>query len=83
MKIIDENGEEEADDMPDIPSSIPFLPPVVSFETTLWYFHDKAVSYLIYKNTNGAHILEQHFLSLYTVEAVVFVFVMSFDYGVC
>lgn len=28
LKVIDESGEEEADEMPDIPSSIPFLPRV-------------------------------------------------------
>lgn len=32
VKGIDESGEEEADEMPEIPSSIPFLPHVVSLK---------------------------------------------------
>ena len=34
IKIIDENGEEEANEMPDMPSSIPFLPLVVILKAT-------------------------------------------------
>lgn len=33
LKVIDESSEEEANEMPEIPSSIPFLPYVVSLET--------------------------------------------------
>lgn len=32
-RVISEEGEEEANEMPEIPSSIPFLPSVVSLKT--------------------------------------------------
>ena len=32
-KAVNEKGEEEANEMPEIPSSIPFLPHVVSVKT--------------------------------------------------
>jgi hypothetical protein len=32
VKVVDESVEEDANEMLDIPSSIPFLPHVVSFE---------------------------------------------------
>lgn len=38
LKVIDESGEEEASEMPEIPSSIPFLPYVVSLETNFVFF---------------------------------------------
>lgn len=36
MKVVNEISEEEANEMPDIPSSIPFLPHVVSFKMNKW-----------------------------------------------
>lgn len=37
VKVFDENGEEEANEMPDMPSSIPFLPHVVILKATQDY----------------------------------------------
>lgn len=38
LKVIDESGEEVASEMPEIPSSIPFLPYVVRLETDFFFF---------------------------------------------
>lgn len=38
LKVIDESGEEVASEMPEIPSSIPFLPYVVRLETVFFFF---------------------------------------------
>jgi hypothetical protein len=43
LKVVDESGEEDADEMPDMPSSIPFLPHVVSFKQTLSFSFGRAL----------------------------------------
>lgn len=40
LKVIDESGEEVASEMPEIPSSIPFLPYVVRPETEFFLFFE-------------------------------------------